>query len=365
MRVLYDYQKFSTQRAGGITRYFAELFRNFSPATEPVVSLKFNRNMYISGEDRLFVRNVVDYDFSFRGRKILVSALDRVNKAYSEHDIVCQEYDILHPTYYGCYFFDMKRPDRPVVVTVHDMIQEIFPSDFSRRVIAEKKRQIFESDHIIAVSQNTRKDILSIYPEIDPAKISVIYHGTSFKDLVPEDGPWPSRYLLYVGRRDGYKNFMPFVRNLKPLADKVKDLSIVCVGDALLPSEKKALAEMGMLGRVTAMKASDAQLLSLYMHAEAFVFPSLYEGFGLPVLEAFRAGCPVVLADASCFQEVADDAALYFTPGDAESLCEAVSLCLENKYLCMKMKERGRERLRLFDWRKSALALEKVYASLA
>ena len=363
MRVLFDYQKFSSQRAGGITRYFAELFSHFSPEVEPVVSLKFNRNMYISGADGLFLRNVTDYDFRFRGRKVALAAVERINRAYSEYDIRHQDYDILHPTYYGCYLFDMK-PGRPVVTTIHDMIQELYPGDFDRKIIRDKKRHIFESDHIVAVSENTKKDILALYPGIDPSKVSVIYHGTSFRNLEPEGGPWPARYLLLVGRRDGYKNFLPFVRDLLPLMEKEKDLKIVCAGEPLSSHEGRELAGMGLYDRVSTVRATDAQLLSLYMNAEAFVFPSLYEGFGLPVLEAFRAGCPVCLSDASCFPEVAGDAALYFTPGDSESVCDAVFKCLDNKYLCAKLVERGRKRLEMFDWKSSAETKKKVYRSL-
>lgn len=362
MRVLYDYQKFSTQRAGGITRYFAELFRHFSPDVEPVVSLKYNRNIYISGADSLFLRHVRDYDFRIRGRKFLVAAVDMVNKAYSEYDIARQEYDIFHPTYYGCYFFGKVK--KPVVVTIHDMIQEIYPDDFGAEVRRQKKRQILEADHVIAVSRNTRNDILTLYPEVDPSKVSVIYHGTSFRDLEPEDGPWPQRYLLFVGRRDAYKNFLPFIGAVKPVLDRHRDLMVVCAGDPLTRHEHRALSDSGLESRVKVFRPTDAQLLSLYMKAEAFVFPSIYEGFGLPILEAFRAGCPVCLSDASCFPEVAGDAALYFTPGDSESVCDAVSKCLEDKYLCSELVRRGRKRLEMFDWDASAAALEKVYASL-
>lgn len=362
MRVLFDYQKFSTQRTGGITRYFAELFSHFSPEVEPVVSLKYNRNVYISGNSSVFLRKVKDYDFRFRGRKLPLDAVDMINKAYSEYDISHQEYDIFHPTYYGCYFFGKVR--RPVVVTVHDMIHELYPEAYGGKIVRDKKRQILESDHVVAVSENTKKDILTLYPEVDPSKISVIYHGASFKELQPEEGPWPERYLLFVGRRDGYKNFLPFMHDLKPVMDKQKDLQVVCVGEPLKACERKALVSLGFGSRVSALQASDARLLSLYQNAEAFVFPSLYEGFGLPILEAFRAGCPVCLSDASCFPEVASDAALYFRPGDSESVCDAVTRCLEDKYLCSSLVKKGKARLEMFDWKNSASALEKVYGSL-
>ena len=363
MKVLYDYQKFSVQRAGGITRYFAELFDHFSSEVEPLVSLKFNRNIYISGRDDIFLRKVRNYDFRFRGSRVLTAAVDRINQFYSLYDLENCRYDIFHPTYYNCYFFDAG-VDKPIVVTVHDMIQEIFPEEFSEEIILQKKRHILESDHIVAVSKNTKDDILKFYPQISPDKISVIYHGASFGMLVPEEFQVPEKYLLFVGRRDGYKNFLNFLSAIIPLLSSDPGLSIVCAGEDLKPYEKAFIAEHGISDRIFCSRVSDSRLLYLYMKAEAFVFPSLYEGFGLPVLEAFRAGCPICLSDASCFPEIAGDAAFYFDPSSSESILETVSRCLKDGYARKKAIERGYLRLRDFSWEKSASSLEKVYAGL-
>lgn len=363
MKVLYDYQKFSTQRAGGITRYFAELFSHFSDGVIPMVSLKYNRNLYISGKKELFLREVKDYDFHFKGQSIAVAFVDRINRMYSGYDLKHREFDVFHPTYYGCWFME-SRPECPVVVTIHDMIQEIYPDDFSREVIADKKRQIYESDHIVAVSENTRSDILKIYPDIPASKISVIYHGASFGGVTPASCSWPDRYVLFVGRRDGYKNFLPFISAMKPLFDKDPLLKVVCVGEDFKPYERNALNESGLSGRVIRIRADDAQLLSLYINARAFVFPSKYEGFGLPILEAYRAGCPVCLAEASCFPEIAGDAALYFDPDNADSITDAVGRCVYDDVLRHRLAGKGKERLQMFDWNRSAASLENVYNSL-
>lgn len=363
MKVLYDHQKFSTQRVGGITRYFAELFEHFSSGVTPVVSLKFNRNIYISGNARLFPRKVYDYDFRHVGKSIVVAAADRVNRMYSEHDLRHQDYDIFHPTYYGCYF--MKEDiGRPMVVTVHDMIQEIYPETFGSKIIEDKRRQIFAADHIVAVSQNTKDDILRFYPAIAPDKISVIWHGMALNGTSPSSDSWPDEYLLFVGKRDGYKNFLPFVRAVAPLMEHRNGLSIICAGDDFKPYELRELSALPFADRVIRVGATDAQLMSLYMHAKALVFPSLYEGFGLPVLEAFGAGCPVCLSDASCFPEIAEDAAVYFDPADPESICDAVSRCAYDEGLRKSLRDRGCMRLKAFDWSRSAAALERIYTGL-
>lgn len=363
MRVLYDHQKFSTQRVGGITRYFAELFAHFSSGVTPVVSLKFNRNLYISGHGELFPRKVYDYDFTHAGRSVVTAAADRVNRMYSEHDLRHLDYDIFHPTYYGCYFMK-ERVGRPVVVTVHDMIQEVYPDAFGRKIIEDKKRQIFTADHIVAVSQHTKNDILRFYPEIAPDRISVIRHGWSLGRTAPSSDSWPDEYLLFVGKRDGYKNFLPFVKAVAPLMESRRELRIICTGEAFKPYEVRELASLSYGDRVLRVGATDAQLMSLYVHAGALVFPSLYEGFGLPILEAFGAGCPVCLSDASCFPEIAEDAAVYFDPSDPESICAAVSRCFCDEGLRKTLKDRGYRRLKAFDWSRSAAALEKVYADL-
>lgn len=363
MRVLYDYQKFSTQRAGGITRYFAELFSHFSDNVTPLVSLKFNRNIYMSGKDSLFLRRVIDYDFRFRGKGLLIPVLDRINRAYSIHDLHKCCYDIFHPTYYGSYFIG-KDAGRPVVVTIHDMIQELYPEDFSATVIMDKKKQIMAADRIVAVSENTRNDILRFYPEIDPGKIKVIYHGASFSGAEPERGVWPDRYILFVGRREGYKNFLNFMASVRPLLEKERDLYVVCAGEHLKAGEADAIRDMGLEGRVVTVRATDAQLVSLYREAQVFVFPSLYEGFGLPILEAFASGCPVCLSDASCFPEIAQDAALYFDPSDSASVCDTVSRCIHDTDMRRLLIRKGESRLAAFSWKESAYALEKVYSDL-
>ncbi len=363
MKVLYDYQKFSTQKVGGITRYFAELFNAFSDNVVPYVSIRFNRNLYISGREDLFLHKVRDFDFNFRGRKFALAAVERLNRWCAMADLRNADYDIFHPTYYDTYY-ERAGIRAPVVVTVHDMIQELWPDVFGSRIIGLKKSQIFGSDHIVAVSENTKKDILNIYPEISPSKISVIYHGVSLHGVRPSDRPLPEKFILFVGKRDGYKNFIPLISALCPLFKADRELKLLCAGEKFKPYEITFLNENGLSDSVIQVDADDSMLLAMYSKARLFVFPSLYEGFGLPILEAFSAGCPVCLSDASCFPEIAEDAAVYFDPMDGDSILDAVGRCLSDEELRNKVIRKGRGRLGAFDWKRSAHSLENVYAGL-
>jgi glycosyltransferase involved in cell wall biosynthesis len=221
---------------------------------------------------------------------------------------------------------------------------------------------------IIAVSENTKNDIIKLYG-IDENKITVVYHGNS---LFVDDNmntlinKLPERYILYVGDRWAYKNFDYFVKSVIPILQKDKGLYLVCGGSH--PFNKKEIRLLKYYrceNRVLHVCVSDNDtLIGLYKNALAFVFPSLYEGFGIPVLESFSCGCPVVLSNSSSFPEVAGEAGVYFNPEDESSIREAIGSVIYNEEVRADLIKKGYKQLEKFSWEKTALETRRVYESV-
>ena len=251
---------------------------------------------------------------------------------------------------------------RPIIVTVFDLIPEIFKL---RKEIGRYRRKLLkDATHIIAISETTKRDIMRLYgaPE---EKISVIHLGFMKQEReVPVDPPIPSPYILYVGRRDIYKNFLFFVEAIAPIL-KTTDLTLFCTGGPFETDENVLFERLGIADKVQQRFIEDEQMPSLFRNALTFVYPSLYEGFGIPILDAFNAGCPVILSNCSCFSEVGGDAALYFDEGDAEALRTHILNLMKDKVLRETLIEKGLKRAELFTWEKCVDRTAEVYRKVA
>ena len=167
-----------------------------------------------------------------------------------------------------------------------------------------------------------------------------------------------------MGERKGYKNFLPWLSAVRPLLVKDPALRIVCTGLPFTEAELELFARWNIQDRLVQISASDAQLASLYRYALCFVFPSHYEGFGIPILEAFSNGCPVCLSNASCFPEVAGDAAVYFNPHDAQSMADALQELITSPFLREDMRLRGLQRSKEFSLERMVQQTCDVYRKL-
>jgi glycosyltransferase involved in cell wall biosynthesis len=362
MKILYDHQVFEEQEFGGISRYFSELIRRNPEAR---LCLEYSDNIHIRDHPR-FEKELRAKDFHvdrflggirFRGKNRIYSYYKRIpglrprsNKDASVEALKRGDFDLFHPTYYDPYFLDVLG-NRPFVVTIYDMIHEKFPENFwSEDPTGERKKRVaLEAALIIAISENTKKDILSAY-EIDPGKIRVIYLGSSLRKGAIEGIDLPDNYILFTGMRHGHKNFGFFAATIAELLIAKPDLYLVCTGPQFSREEAALFSNLGIAKKVLHRFAPEAALYSIYSRARCFVFPSYYEGFGIPILEAFEAGCPVLLARASCFPEIAGDAALYFDPREGQELLDSLSELLKSESLRGELIAKGRKRLRDFSW---------------
>ncbi len=357
-KILYDNQMFTFQRFGGVTRYFADLMYNL-PAGEFTfdIPMRYCENHYLT-ETYGQKYDKISFPGNYRIRRRIYQL---ANKHISWKAIKFNDYDIFHPTYFSPYFLkSIKRRQKPFVLTIHDMTFERYPQDvlIYDRTIPHKKRLIAEADHIIAVSENTKRDIVELLGT-DPSRISVVHHG--YRDIVRATPQIFDRYVLYVGERKGYKNFFPWLSAIRPIFNLDPNLKVVCTGSMFTTSELKLFKKWNIADRLVHISANDAQMASLYKYALCFVFPSHYEGFGIPILEAFANGCPVCLSNASCFPEVAGDAALFFNPGDAQSMQDTLKELLVSNTLRDELRRKGLQRSKEFTLEKMVERTCDVY----
>ena len=353
-KVLHDHQIFSTQKFGGISRYFHELTKNKKNST---ISVIYSDNHYFS---KPFFKK-----FNIKN-KYFRYILAKVNKLYSICKIIFSNYDIFHPTYYDPYFLKYLR--KPFVITIYDMIHEKFPEYFkdSKRLIENKKKLAFKASRIIAISESTKKDIIEIYG-IESGKIDVIYLASSFSLSAkkPKIRTLDFPYILFVGKRGLYKNFKNYIFAFSKVSKVHEDFKTICIGGGNFTDEEiDMFKKLEILDKVTQISASEEELWDYYSNSKMFVFPSEYEGFGLPILEAFSAKTPCLLSNKSSFPEVAKKAALYFDPKNQDEIIKRILQIIESESLKKQLIEKGESRLNFFSWTKTISATENVYKAV-
>lgn len=368
MKILFDHQIFNYQNFGGISRYFSEIIKGLKEKTsvEVDLQLQYAHNEHLI-ENKLnptqpFLRNL-------KGGWRLQNLLVRLNK-YLVNRKLAKGVDIFHPTYYDTYYLPYLGKAK-LVLTVYDMIHEkgMFPSNLDTIVaetVENKKKLVKHASKIVAISESTKKDMVDFYG-ISPDKIDVIYLSAS---LMPNKNYTPTilipkKYILFVGNRGSYKNFDLFFKSLIPLLKEDNTLSIVSAGSKpFTEKELNHFKSVGLSEQVIHLSIDDNLLAHLYKNAVCFVFPSLYEGFGIPTLEAFNCGCPVVLSNTSSMPEVGGDAVLYIDPHNQESIYSAVKQVVESKELQLSLREKGFQQAQKFSWGKCVEDHYKLYENL-
>ena len=354
MQALYDAHIFSSQRLGGVSRHYYELFKGMQQLGCKVkVAGVFVKNQYLLSDSQYKKSFIYDplKSLAFINRILLKQALKHINKE-----------TVFHPSYPSSYITQDILSVKKTVFTIHDMIVEK-----GGCISADKLHFAQNAAGIIAVSEATKRDIVELWG-IDPGKITVVYHGPSLRCEIARkpSASLPNNYLLYVGNRSGYKNFIPFVRAIAPLLKNDSDLYLVYAGRSHFSKEECLLfKQLGIEQKmISVWKPSDNELAYLYCQAKAFAFPSLNEGFGIPILEAWACGAPLILSDNPCFKEIAAEAGHYFTPDSEDSIRNTVEEVLSNPSLRTDLIQKGKSRLRLFSWEKAIDQTHKVYQSL-
>ncbi|WP_140937674.1 glycosyltransferase family 4 protein [Sphingobacterium lumbrici] len=352
MKIYYDHQVFTMQKFGGVSKYFSNLIEHLPPDYNGIMAPCYSDNIYLK---EIALSNIQHFNFpkNFRIKRRLYYFLNNITH---RQFLKQNDYDIYHPTYY-----QVANTSKPVVITLHDLIHEKFPQLFAAydRSAQLKKQAIQRADHIICVSENTKKDLLELYP-IPEQKISVVYHGYDLNQVSHLEEK--ENYILYVGDRGGYKNFKNFILAVSPLLLDDRSLHIICTGKPFHSGELALFDRLRISNQVQVLSNVDSKsMLQLYRKAKLFIYPSLYEGFGIPILEAFGQNCPIVLSNTSCFPEIAHDAAEYFDPDEVKSIQEAIEKVLFDEVLTKTLVEKGKLRLQNFSMHQMANNTSEIY----
>jgi glycosyltransferase involved in cell wall biosynthesis len=365
MRILYDHQVFSLQDTGGISRYHYELARHLRAFDEVQIEVLMGGNASVFPFTSL--RNA-------RTRVTAWTTRTRPNYArYAINEAVLSlaaplrgVFDVYHPTLNRV--MPTVRRSR-MVVTQHDCTHERFPHLFRNTdaYLRLKRKILSRADAILCVSEYSRRDLLHFY-DLDERKTSVVHHGFSSLGDAPQmeqnpraqDGP----YLLYVGSRTEYKNFMLLLQAFA-LSGLARDYRLLAVGGGPgSADEESRISQLGVEGRVSLLpRATDPVLANLYRQASLLVYPSLYEGFGFPPLEAMSLGCAVLANRTSSLPEICGEAAFYFQSQDATELSNVLVSTLEDQQGLRERRQLGYERVRLYDWSRTARSTLEVYAA--
>lgn len=369
--ILFDHQIFESQEYGGISKVFCNRIPYMKQYFNCVISVKATKNQPLlsSGivDCKKTLKNVSWGPLNnchFPLKRTITSILSHSiqNKISSIRHLKKSDFELFEPTYYDPYFLNYLE-EKPFVIEIHDMIPEILPQYYNDGMLIQNKRLLIErAAHIHTPSQHTKDDIVALYGT-DSNKITVVPHGVPEMPHNDDSPIFDFPYLLYVGARWDYKNFTPFLKEFANVSSDFPDIHLVCTGKPFSDREDKTIQELYIDNKVHQISPSNNQFHSLYHNSVAFVFPSLYEGFGLPILEAWSCGCPVMLNNTSCFPELAGDAALYFELNEKQNnfydrFKQLWQMSSEDRNSLINS---GYERMKLFSWEKSAKKLSEVY----
>ena len=374
MHIVVDGIIYERQRYGGISRIFNEVLPRVCNIDAAVTVTLLTSRLESRSTDKLPVHPHIYHRALFPPARMLRSRrlwrlTPHVRALAQQRYLKRNRNGIWHSTYYT----NLNSWTGPIVVTVADMIYERFTSLFTGpmndQIRIRKLESIHKADRIICISETTRQELLQFY-DIDPDRVTVIplaYDHRMFH-IQPESmttGPY-ARYpfLLYVGGRTHYKNFTGLIQAYSTWRMR-RDIHLVIVGSPWLKVEKQLLADLKIEEYVHLLTdVDDKCLATLYNQAMAFVYPSLYEGFGIPLLEAMACGCPVVASRIPSTVEVAGEHPIYFDPAGHDDCLDALETALcEGRD--SERTQAGLAIVKNFNWDKTARQTLAVYRSLS
>lgn len=365
MKVVIDYQIFSSQLYGGISRYFVELANHLVSidSTAPVVLAPLNYNMYFTDLDPAIAigKHIPKLPLSGKLARLL-------NRVASRLWLMKKKPELVHATYYN-HKRNFYNKNAKIVITVHDMIHELFPEDFPPidQTAQLKQAAVAMADHVICVSENTRDDLIRL-TGVDSNKVSVVHHGISeiSSNLSPVHPLPAAPYLLFVGKRSGYKNYSGLLKAYATCPELNGTFKLVCFGGGRFTTDELDKHAQLNLAKADVLwyGGDDSALASLYKNATAFVYPSLYEGFGIPPLEAMSFDCPVICSDKGSIPEVVGDAGEYFDPLNTPSIVEAITRVVNDRLYADELRKRGRRQIKKYSWQRCAKETSDVYKTL-
>ena len=356
MKILFDDIIYSLQNSGGISVYWFELSSRLSlQSGVKFLHVEFtkNKNIFRNGSNvyaRKSFYDIFNFGYVFKRYRYINVSTDHI-------DGLC------HSSYYRTINQRLKKSyNIKEVVTVHDFIYERYSNGLKKWIhIFQKLRAIQSADVVICISENTKKDLLHFYPQFLNKDIRVVYNGVSndynFEGKFEEFEVDPP-YLFFVGSRSAYKNF-EFVVN--SISNCKNSFFLKIVGSPLTLSERKIL-ESRIPGRWRVYPyLSNGDLNEMYNKAYALIYPSSYEGFGIPIVEAMKAGCPFIALRGSSISEIAGEAGFLMSTLSMDEFSKGIDFIKDNREEIIL---KGLSRSKDFSWDKCFDATLKIYKEL-
>lgn len=367
MKIAYDSQIFSFEKYGGISRYFTSLINELIKTENSYKIFSYlYLNEYLSEFDKNIINGYKLTKYPYKTTRLLKTSASIINKI----QISNWKPDILHETFYS--YNRTCSKDIPIVVTIHDMIHELFPElfDINDQTSVNKRRSVERADRIICVSETTKHDLLRIF-NVPESKISVIYHGYTQLKSMPENFlnsiSIPNQpYLLYIGKRAGYKNFTKYIKSISTCNNLKKDFKLIFFGGGPFTKiEIELFTDLGFSDKdYNYFEGDDYLLQKLLKNAAAFIYPSLYEGFGLPLLEAMHCGCPIVASNTGSIPEIAKDCAEYFNPSSIDNIALSIQNVVYSNERINYLKRNSQLQINNYSWEKAAILTNELYKTI-
>jgi len=366
MKVFIDGIIYQRESVGGISRVFNEILPrmcDLDDSMEIKLVTQGRLKQKLPAHKNISDKRLPPIERRFGYSQDLSPFMGRVNNMFLDAD----PGSIWHSSYYTMPW----KWNGPAIITVVDLIHERLPKIFNSKENVEfrkrKKACIRKADAIISISDTTKRDIIN-YHGIRPEKIHVIYLGCgSVMNMNIEDmnAPKPQKpFILYVGvRTTAHKNFEVLL-NAFSMWEHNNDYDLVLIGQDLLPEEERIFRSMGIRGKIKIYpNAGDVILKNLYNMASVYVYPSIYEGFGIPLLEAMSCGCPIVASSIPSTREVAGDCPIYFDLNDKYSLINSLNRAIAEGRESKRTKE-ALEMVNNYSWQNTAEGTYKIYKDL-
>lgn len=349
IKILFEGSIFLHQKVGGISRYITTLNKHlikYGVSSKVFSPLSINYHLSRDKNNIYFLKFKEIPRFC---RKIFFLINNFLTIIY----IFIKKPDLLHFSYYNNSL--AKFLNIPYIITVYDLIHE--KTKFTQEQF-KKKDLLNNAKHIICISNQTKKDLIKIY-KISKNKISVIYLGTKKNKFKIKK---KKKFILFVGSRIEYKNFRKLAQAFASSKYLRKNYKIICFGGSAFKSQElKFFDKLEIKNKIQYFKGNDSQLEKLYKEASLYVSVSLYEGFGLTLLEAMRFNCPVVCSDIPVFREIYKKSCIYVKPKNITSIQKGIENILKSSYKQKNLTIERNKIIERYSWEKCALSTLKIY----
>jgi glycosyltransferase involved in cell wall biosynthesis len=361
MKILFDYQIFLSQRYGGPSRYFIELNKNLNQnKIESRIVSPFYINKYLKDEKGNFIKK----NFYIYKKFKLNSLFKFLNEKFTENFINKDKIDIIHPTYYDLIKYQNLKI--PKILTVYDLTHEKFPEFYGLPKNNKIKQEALNiANYYLCPSECTKKDLIEIY-NIDEKKIFVVYWAPFLKKNINIfNQNIKDNFILFVGNRHKYKNAYKFLEAFYTNKFLKENYKIIFFGGGNFNSyEKELIKKFKFENKVKLVTGSDEKLIELYQKATLMVYPSLYEGLGLPILEAMVHGCPVATSYSSGMIEAGGNAVEFFDPNSIQSISASIMKIVDSLHYSNNLIKLGFEHVKNFTWLKCTKETFNIYKKI-